>query len=146
SVTPVAGATGVIPLHLSVVIQVVFSEAMDATTINNTNITLVKTSGAVNVPSAVTLAGDNVTVNIVPNADLLTSTGYTITVTTAVKASVALGNLALVTQYTSTFTTEAAPTVSSFSPVNGATGVATAIAPVVTFAQAMDNATLTTSN
>lgn len=145
SVTPTSNATGVIPLAASIVIHLVFSEAMDGTTINNTNITL--KHGATNDPSTVTLGGDNVTVTIVPNSDLLTSTQYTITATTAVKAAAGVGGLAMASQYTSTFTTEAAPTVSSFNPANAATGVATNVHPTVTFAQAMQDATVTnTSN
>lgn len=145
SVTPSNNATGVIPLHASITIQLVFSEAMDGTTINNTNITLKQTVAGTNAPCTVTLGGDNVTVTMVPSSDLLTNTQYTITATTSVKAAASVGGLALASQFTSKFTTEAAPTVNSFNPANGATGVATNVAPTITFNQAMNPSSITTS-
>jgi len=145
SVTPSNNATGVIPLAASISIKLVFSEAMDGTTINNTNITLKQTVAGTNAPCTVTLGGDNVTVTLVPNSDLLTNIQYTITATTAVKAAAGVGGLNMASTFTSKFTTEAAPTVSSFNPANNATGVAVTVAPTITFAQAMQPSSITTS-
>ena len=79
---------------------VTFSEAMNASTINNTNITL--TTGGSNVTIAVTLSGNTATIN--PNADLNNSTQYTWTIGTGVQDTA--GN-ALASSVSYTFTTVA---------------------------------------
>jgi hypothetical protein len=146
AVFPLNNATGIIPLAASIQLQLVFSENMDGTTINNTNITLKTTAGSVNAPCTVTLGGDNITVTMVPSSDLTASTQYTITVTTAVKSAVAIGNLALGSTFTSTFTTEARPTVFAVSPLNAATGVDLAVHPTITFSTGMKLSTIITAN
>ena len=123
-------------------VTITFSEAMDASTINSTNITIKPTAGGANLTATVTCNSPCTTATLDPAADLLNNTNYTVTVTTGVKD---LAGNALAANSTSTFTTIAdtiAPTVTATSPVNGATGVATSTTVTVTFSEDMDASTL----
>lgn len=81
-----------------------FSEAMDATTISATTVTLKNAAGAA-VAAGVSYDATSRAVTLDPNADLAASTAYTATISTGVKD--ANGN-ALATAKTWTFTTAAA--------------------------------------
>ena len=139
---PANNATGV---ALNVAPTVTFSEPMQNTTLNASTFTLAPTSGGPAVAGTVTVNGNAAT--FTPAASLAGSTQYTATITTGAKD--AAGN-ALVTNASWRFTTAAPadvtpPTVSSFTPTDGATGVTTTIAPTVTFSEPMQNATITTT-
>jgi hypothetical protein len=140
SISPANGTTA--PPNTKV--YVTFSEPMDQTTINNTNVTLKVTSSSAAVPGPVTYnAAQNMAI-FSPTSALTPSTGYTLTVTTGVKD--VAGN-ALAAQATSTFTTTAgadavAPTVTAVSPTNGASGVDVNSPVAVTFSEAMDPTTI----
>jgi hypothetical protein len=136
--SPSNGATSQ-PINTNV--TVTFSEPMDPTTINTTNITLTPTSGG--SPLAATVSYDAVTntATLDPTLDLAYNTSYTITVTTGVKD--VAGN-ALAAQSVTTFTTiqdTVAPTVTARTPT-AATGVAANTNITVTFSEAMDVATI----
>ena len=137
--TPANAATNV---ATNTNVTITFSEAMDASTINSTNITIKPTAGGANLTATVTCNSPCTTATLDPAADLLNNTNYTVTVTTGVKD---LAGNALAANSTSTFTTIAdtiAPTVTATSPVNGATGVATSTTVTVTFSEDMDASTL----
>jgi hypothetical protein len=141
SVVPANLATNV---PTSTTVQVTFSEAMDSSTITATNVTLKLTTTSALVPAVVVYNSATHVATLTPSSALAFATGYTVTVTTGVKDVV--GN-ALASPFTSTFTTVAAPdttapTIISRSPVDSATGVATAAAPTVTFSEAMDSTTI----
>jgi hypothetical protein len=79
-----------------------------------------------------------------PTGALAFGTGYTVTVTTGVKD---LAGNAMATQFTSTFTSAAAPdttppTVVAVSPANGAASVAVTSPVNITFNEAMDATTI----
>jgi hypothetical protein len=124
--------------------KVTFSEPMNPATITATSITLKQ--GTVAVAGIVTYSG--VIATFTPSAPLAVNTVYTGTVTTAVKD--VAGN-ALAANFTSGFTTEAAvtdvtaPTVLSASPVNNATSVSTGSSVTVTFSEAMNASTVTST-
>jgi hypothetical protein len=99
STTPVAGATGV---SIGTTVTVTFSEAMDSTTINTTNLKLVVTAGSVAVVGTVSYNAGTHVATFTPSAPLLPSTNYTATVTTGVKDSA--GN-ALASNFGFSFTT-----------------------------------------
>ncbi len=137
--TPATGLTGV---PTSVVPTVTFSEAMDTSTINATNIRLTLTSTSAVVPGTVTYNAATNTASFTPTSQLANNTGYTLTVTTGVKD--VAGN-ALAAQSSSTFTTvpdTTAPTINSTRPGNNAPGVARDTTISVTFSEAMDSASV----
>jgi hypothetical protein len=139
--TPPNGTTNV---ATNTTVTVTFSEAMDATTINTTTITLKPTASGTNVTATVVCntPAPCTTATLTPSAPLLNNTSYTVTVTTGVKD--VAGN-ALAAQSTSTFTTVAdttPPTITATSPTNGATGIATSAIVTVTFSEPMDQTTI----
>ncbi len=86
-----------------------FSEAMDATTLTNTNVELIKTSDNSVVPATVVVANGGTRAVIEPAAPLAVSTGYYISVTTAV-ADLS-GNHLSSNYFTTSFNTAADSTV-----------------------------------
>jgi hypothetical protein len=101
AVSPAAGATGV---GLTSNVTGTFSEAMDAATINGTNVTLKNAAGTA-VGAAVTYNATSRVVTLDPTADLAGATTYTASIGTGVKD--VAGN-ALAAARTWTFTTAAA--------------------------------------
>jgi hypothetical protein len=140
SVFPGNGATGI---PASTIVSAVFSEPMDAATINGSTVTLRETSSGAAVAGTVTYNSSERTVSFAPSTALSNSTGYTLTITTEVKD---LGGNAMTAAFASVFTTVAAdttsPAVSSTSPSNGAGGVAVGAAVQVTFTEPMEPATI----
>jgi hypothetical protein len=137
---PTSGATGV-PLNTT--IEGTFSEAMDPSTITTTTFGL--RQGTTPVEGAVTYAGT--TALFTPAGPLAATTVYTVTVSTGAED---LAGNALLTTYTWTFTTAAAPdllrpTVISTDPANGATGVTLSKIITAVFSEAMDQASITTA-
>ncbi len=142
SAVPASGATNV---ATTTTVTVNFSEGMDVTTINATNIQLKATiSGAVVAVTVVYNAGTNSAV-LTPTTPLASGTNYTLTVTTAVRD--VAGN-ALASQFTSNFTTLAdttSPTVTATSPAANATNVSAGTTVTVTFSENMDATSITTT-
>lgn len=156
STTPANSATGV---AVGSTIAVTFNEAMNAGTVTAQTAAGVCT-GSVQVSSqasnfasciamtaaAPTFSGGNTVATFTPASSLTTSTTYLIRVTTAVQDA---SNNALGTQFTTAngFTTAAAdvtaPTISSTTPANAATGISTSSTVAVTFSEAMSTGTVT---
>jgi hypothetical protein len=125
-------------------VLITFSEAMDATTINGTNITLKNTGTSAAVAGTVTYNSGSHAATFTPNVPLANGTGYTVTVTTGVKD--AAGN-AMATQFTSTFSTAAAsdmtpPTVVATAPPDAQTDVGVSTIITATFSEAMNASTI----
>jgi len=136
--TPSSGATGV---GLSTEVTATFSEAMKASSINNTTFTLTG-PGNVGVAATVTYANNAAVLN--PTAALTANTLYTATVTTGVQD---VAGTHMANNFTWTFTTAAgdtAPTVVSTSPADSATGVALSSKVTATFSEAMNSSTINT--
>ena len=142
STSPTDNATNV---ALSSVVTVTFSEAMDGTTINGTNIKLNVTTGGAVVAGTVSYNSTSHVATFTPTSALSNNTGYTVMITTGVKD--AAGN-PLVTQATFAFNTPdtIAPQVSTFNPANNATNVPVGSAVAVTFNEAMDATTINGTN
>jgi hypothetical protein len=140
SVTPANSASSV---STGSGVSVTFSEPMNASTVTSTTFTLKQ--GSSSVAGAVSCSGSGAT--FVPSAALAAGTVYTGTITTGAKD--VAGN-AIAANYSWSFTTAAqadvtAPTVSSVTPLSNATGVAVNSKPAVTFSEAMNAATITSS-
>jgi hypothetical protein len=103
SVSPSNGITGVAP---NAVITVTFSEALLAGSVDGTTVSL-KTSGGSAVAASITYNTATKSIIITPSASLGYSTGYVVTVVGGASGVKDLANNALVSTFTSTFTTGA---------------------------------------
>jgi methionine-rich copper-binding protein CopC len=140
STSPANGATNV---AINTKVSATFSEAMDPSTVTNSTFTLEQ--GGTPVAGAVTYAGTTAT--FAPASPLASATTYTATITTGAED---LAGNALESDYVWSFTTGALldttpPTVTSTSPVNGATNVAIYARVSATFSEAMNSSTVTDS-
>jgi methionine-rich copper-binding protein CopC len=129
-------------------INITFSEQMDASTINGTTITLKNTNTSAAVAGTVSYNSGTHVATFTPSAALANGTGYTVTVTTGVKD--VAGN-AMASQFTSSFTTIAAPdttapTVVSTYPANFDTEIPIDTAITVAFSEAMKPSTINSTN
>ena len=147
SVAPLARATAV-PINTKK-ITANFSTLMDSASINAASFTLACPMGtAVGGTVSYNPTGSLATLTLPPQPNLPANVVCTATVTTGAKDSI---GTPIATNFAWSFTTGSAlnpdvtaPTVSSTSNANGATGVPTNNSPSVTFSEAMDPATLTT--
>jgi hypothetical protein len=144
--SPVAGATGV---ALSANISATFSEALNPATMNAASFELRDSANAL-VPSTVGFDPVTRVATLDPTPTLATSTLYTVTVrggSTDPRVKDLAGN-ALAANQVWSFTTAAdttAPTITTFSPAAGATGVIGTANVTATFDEAMDATTLSNS-
>jgi hypothetical protein len=142
SVTPAENAQSV-PGNSTV--NIVFSEAMDVSTITSSTI-LVK-NGASAITGTVTCSGNTAT--FTPSAALTAGTVYTVTVTTGVKD--AAGNMMSspknwnFTTAVSGSTDKTPPTVVSVVPAENATAIPVNTSITVNFSEAMDASTISAS-
>jgi methionine-rich copper-binding protein CopC len=138
--SPANGATGVSP---TAVITMTFSEAMDATTINASNITLRATSSGTVLTSTVTYNTSTRVATLTPSAPLTQGVNYTVSIGAGVKD--AQGIAIVPTSFSFTAGDITSPTVVSTVPADGATGVATGAVISATFSEAMDPTTINTT-
>lgn len=142
STNPFNGASNV-PINQK--ITATFSEAMNSTTVTAAaTFTLAVTTGGAAVPGTVTYVAATNTATFAPTTNLLPSTQYTATITTAAQS--AAGN-ALASNHVWSFTTgktadSTAPTVTLTIPASGATAVPTNQKITATFSKPMDSATV----
>lgn len=150
STSPADGATDV---AINIKPTVTFNEPMDPASITSSTVRLYTGGNPVaQAAGSPTLSGDGRTATITPAANLNHETVYKINVVGGaggVKDS--LGK-AMASNYTQPngFTTDGAPdttppTVSSTNPADGATNVPVTVKPSVTFSEAMDTASITSS-
>jgi hypothetical protein len=118
---------------------------MNASTINGSTITLRVTVTSASVAGAVTYNAGTRTATFTPSPQLSGSTGYTLAVTTGAKD---LAGNSLASPFTASFSTvdTTPPIVSSSSPANGAVGVLLTSVLTVTFNEAMNAATISSSS
>lgn len=142
STNPLNGATNV-PINQK--ITATFSETMNSGTVTAAaTFTLAVTTGGAAVPGTVTYVAATNTATFAPTANLLPSTQYTATITTAAQS--ATGS-ALASNHVWSFTTgktadSTAPTVTLTVPASGATAVPTNQKIIATFSKPMDSATV----
>jgi hypothetical protein len=145
STNPLNGAVAV-PLNQK--IAATFSGPMNPVTVMTAGtFTVAVFGGGAAVTGTVTYVAATNTATFAPSANLLPSTHYTATISTAAQSST--GN-PLAGNYSWSFTTgttadTTAPTVISTIPVSGATGVPTNEKISATFSEVMDPATITPS-
>lgn len=112
AVLPVNGALGI---ERNTIISIRFSEPVNPLTVNAQTVRL--TTGATSIAATVTISEAGLVAFLVPAAQLLPGTGYTVTV--AVVRDLA-GNAIAATS--SAFTTIFPPTIAGFAPVHGLPG------------------------
>ena len=134
---PANNATGVAP---NSVVTITFSENMDASTVNATNITIRPTASGTAVPATVTYNTSTRVATLTPSAALSQNVSYTVIVGTGVKD--AQGNAIAQTSFAFTVGDTTAPSVVSTVPADNATGVAVNTTVSATFSEAMDPATI----
>ena len=107
--------------------------------------------GSVTVAATVAYNAATNTATLTPNSALSNSKTYSLVVRGGTSGVKDLAGNALAANVTASFTTAAPaadttpPTVTAFSPTNGATNVAISVRPTVTFSEAMNASTITTS-
>ncbi len=143
SVSPGNGATGV---FTGTAITVNFSEAINASTATGSTVQL-RDPGNNIVSATLSVSGNQV--SLTPSSALTGSTVYTATITGGPSGIKDLTGIALVNNYTWSFTTAVVditpPLVSSVLPANGATGVSTGTPITVNFSEAINASTATGS-
>ena len=121
---------------------------MDAATINSSTIELRNSSNAL-ITATVSYNAGTRTATLTPSAALANSTVYTAKIKGGASGVKDVAGNALASDYTWSFTTEAGditpPTVSSVTPVNGATGVPVSTTVSAIFNEAMDATTINSS-
>lgn len=75
TVSPVSGATGV---PTNTVVQLQFSERVDALTVNSGTFFLINNNTGLAVAATITVAADGMSATLTPSAALSSSTGYTV--------------------------------------------------------------------
>src|SRR5271166_1780763 len=136
--TPGSGATGV---ATSTGVTATFNEAVQASSITSSDFVLKSSSGST-VTAVVSYNSTTDTATLTPSALLANSTAYTATINNVLSSS----GVAMTGPFNWSFTTGPAPAVTSETPNSGATGVATSTALTATFNEAVQAATITSSN
>jgi glucose/arabinose dehydrogenase len=143
SVSPLNGATGI---SISANIIANFSESVNAATVTTTTFQL-RDAGNNLIPASVSTSGGQVTLD--PTSALSGSTVYTATITGGASGVKDLAGNALASNYSWSFTTATVdntpPTVTSVSPLNGATGVSTGTSVIANFSETVNASTVTTT-
>ena len=144
SVNPLNGATGV---SVNAAASAIFSEALNASTVTGSTFELRNSSNTL-IPGTVTYNAGTNTATLTPSAPLANSTGYIAKITGGASGVKDAAGNALASDYSWSFTTVGditPPTVTSVSPVNGATGVSTGAIVIANFSETMNASTATTS-
>jgi hypothetical protein len=136
--SPANGATGV---STSAVVNITFSEAVDASTVNSTNITMRVTSSSAAVAGTVAYNATTHVATFTPSSPLAENTGYTVTVSGSIRDPA--GNV-MGSNFVFSFSTgdTTPPTVTSTVPANLATNVPPTTAVSASFSEPMDPATI----
>jgi hypothetical protein len=149
TVTNFSPPSGGANVSTTTVVTATFSEPMNGSTITGTTFTLRNPSN-VAVPASVTYNTGTRIATLTPTSALAGTTTYTAIVSGGSSGVKDLAGNALANDATWSFTTAAAgdttpPTVTNFTPSNGATGVSTATTVTATFSEAMNAGTINTN-
>jgi hypothetical protein len=138
-------AVGAVNVATNAAATITFSEAMTASTINSTTVTLM--DGSATVAASVAYNAATNTATLTPTSLLSNSKTYSLVVLGGASGVKDLAGNALAGNATSSFTTAAAadvtpPTITTVNPASGATNVATSVTPTVTFSETMTASTI----
>lgn len=142
SVSPPSAATDV---GFATSVTATFSEAMNSSSISGSTIQLRAPNSTI-VPTTVFFDAGARTTTLVPNAPLTASTTYTASIQGGPGGVIDLAGNPLPADYLWSFTTAvpdtSAPTITSVSPPNGSTDVASVVAVTATFSEALNTSTV----
>jgi hypothetical protein len=145
SVTPLNGTTGV---SITTTVTAIFNEAMNAATINSSTVELRNASNVL-ITGVVSYNAGTRTVTLTPSAALANATVYTAKIISGGPGVKDAADNSLTNDYSWSFTTVAGditpPTVSSVTPLNGATGVSITTTVTASFNEAMNASTINSS-
>jgi methionine-rich copper-binding protein CopC len=146
STVPANNATNI---SINTAITATVSEALDATTVNGTNVYL--RAGATTIAATLSYTPGTTVITLTPSAALSYSTTYTATIKGGATGIKDVAGNALASDYGWSFTTAAAPdvaapTVVSTVPVNNATNISITAAITATVSEALDAATVNSTN
>jgi hypothetical protein len=142
--SPAPGATGV---ATTAAVSATFSEALDPASVNGTTVELRSAAGVL-VTAGVAYAAAGFTVTLTPSAPLASDVTYTATLRGGPTGLKDVAGNPLAADSVWSFTTipdTTAPTITARSPTAGATGVAVGSNVTVTFSEAMDVASISTT-
>jgi YD repeat-containing protein len=141
AVNPFASATNV---PLNTVIQVDYNQPLNASTVNNTNVTLYQYSTNSYLTPNVTLVGGGQVVNIATTANLVSGSGYQVYVSNAVTNTSGVPDQAYSFNFTAgTAVDNAAPTIVSQAPTDNSTNIGTNSSMAVNFNKAINPVSVT---
>jgi hypothetical protein len=147
TVTATINSNGATNVPVNTKVGATFSESMDPLTVNGQTFLFKETASGKAVAGSLGYSGVNAV--FVPSTSLLVNTGYTMTFKGGVSGVKDLAGLAMVNDYTWSWTTGAAdtiaPTVTQVSPADLAANVATNTTINASFSEAMDPLTVTTA-
>jgi hypothetical protein len=143
SVSPTNGSTGI---SIGTAVVANFSEAVNASTITTSTFQLKDPGNNVITATVSTSAGQ---ITLTPSSVLTNGTVYTVTITGGASGVKDLAGNALVSNYSWSFTTivvdNTPPTVTSVTPVNGATNVSASTTVTAVFSEALNASTVSSS-
>ena len=143
ALNPVASATNV---PLNTIIQVEYNQALLASTINKTNVTLYQYSTGTYLTPTLSLVGNGQVINIAPTSNLVAGSQYQVYVTGSVQNTDGLAVQAYAYNFTAgTAVDTAAPTIVSQAPTNNATNIGTNASVAVNFNKAINPISVTGS-
>ena len=143
SVSPLSGATGV---SINTTVTANFSEALSSSTVTSSTFQL---RDALNNLITATVSTASNVITLAPSSALVGSTTYTATIIGGASGVKDLAGNALVNNYSWSFTSASVdvtpPTVTSVSPISGATGVSVSTTVVANFSESVSNSSVTGS-
>jgi hypothetical protein len=143
AVNPLNGATNV---PLNTIIQVEYNQALAASTINSSNVTLYDNTAGIFLTPTLSLVGNGQVINIAPTSNLTTSDNYSVGISNAVTNTVGLAVNAFSPNFTAgTAVDTAAPTIVSQAPTNNSTNIGTNTSVSVNFNKAINSISVTGS-
>lgn len=140
AVTSIAPSNGATNVDTGIAVAIAFSEPMARATLTPATIRL--SAGATAVPSALTIAPDDRSVTLTPNAPLAVNTLYTVTIESAATDRAGNALPASVTTFRTSTPDTTPPHVVSIDPADNAVGVATTSPIAVTFSEPIDPQTV----
>lgn len=139
---PINGASNV---PLNTVIQVQYNQALAASSVNSTNVSLYEYATGTYLNPTLSLVDSGEVINIAPTSSLVADSGYNVCVYNVTNTDGVVAQNYCYSFTAGTASDTAAPTITSLAPTNNATAVGTNTLVSVTFNKAIDPISVTGS-